>query len=263
MEFGATKEHRGDARRRGQLDLLVPAGVWHSVGNTEDEDLKLYSLYSPPSTDGTVHRTKKDARRPRRRVTEPARWAPLGASPGSPPTCQSACRPASVPGQRRLTGPGPGAPDHRTEGRAHHHDVVDAYPTTGEVWSRSMGNRGRRAAATGALDATRQPRSAASRPSRRTVSSRSRAASRGPLGRPVSEVRDQGSHARISEERSEGIGPSLALRSYHRYAGAMRAIHDAVAPRRRGAGGSTSRVATARRAGAGAEGPPRAAATRI
>ena len=42
--------------------VIVPGGVWHNVVNTGDQDLKLYSLYSPPEhPDGTVHRTKADA----------------------------------------------------------------------------------------------------------------------------------------------------------------------------------------------------------
>ncbi len=42
--------------------IIVPAGVWHNVVNTGDEDLKLYSLYSPPEhPDGTVHVTKADS----------------------------------------------------------------------------------------------------------------------------------------------------------------------------------------------------------
>ena len=41
---------------------IVPAGVWHNVVNTGNDDLKLYSLYSPPEhPDGTVHATKADA----------------------------------------------------------------------------------------------------------------------------------------------------------------------------------------------------------
>jgi len=42
--------------------FIVPAGVWHNVANIGDDDVKLYSLYSPPEhPDGTVHRTKADA----------------------------------------------------------------------------------------------------------------------------------------------------------------------------------------------------------
>lgn len=42
--------------------IVIPAGVWHNVVNTGADELKLYSLYSPPEhPDGTVHRTKADA----------------------------------------------------------------------------------------------------------------------------------------------------------------------------------------------------------
>jgi mannose-6-phosphate isomerase-like protein (cupin superfamily) len=43
--------------------VVIPAGTKHNVINVSDqEDLKLYTLYSPPEhRDGTVHRTKGDA----------------------------------------------------------------------------------------------------------------------------------------------------------------------------------------------------------
>jgi mannose-6-phosphate isomerase-like protein (cupin superfamily) len=42
--------------------IVIPAGVWHNLVNTGEDELKLYSLYSPPEhPDGTVHRTKADA----------------------------------------------------------------------------------------------------------------------------------------------------------------------------------------------------------
>jgi mannose-6-phosphate isomerase-like protein (cupin superfamily) len=42
--------------------VVIPAGAWHNVVNTGDEDLKLYSIYTPPEhPDGTVHRTKAEA----------------------------------------------------------------------------------------------------------------------------------------------------------------------------------------------------------
>ena len=42
--------------------VIVPAGIWHNVVNTGSEDVKLYSLYSPPEhPPGTVHETKADA----------------------------------------------------------------------------------------------------------------------------------------------------------------------------------------------------------
>ena len=43
--------------------VIIPAGTKHNVINVSDtEELKLYTLYSPPEhRDGTVHRTKSDA----------------------------------------------------------------------------------------------------------------------------------------------------------------------------------------------------------
>lgn len=41
---------------------IVPEGVWHNVVNCGEDDLTLYSLYSPPvHLDGTVHHTKAEA----------------------------------------------------------------------------------------------------------------------------------------------------------------------------------------------------------
>jgi mannose-6-phosphate isomerase-like protein (cupin superfamily) len=43
--------------------VIVPAGSNHNVINTSNtEDLKLYTLYSPPNhPDGTIHKTKEEA----------------------------------------------------------------------------------------------------------------------------------------------------------------------------------------------------------
>jgi len=43
--------------------VVIPAGIEHNVVNTsDDEPLRLYTLYSPPEhPDGTVHRTKQEA----------------------------------------------------------------------------------------------------------------------------------------------------------------------------------------------------------
>jgi mannose-6-phosphate isomerase-like protein (cupin superfamily) len=42
--------------------VIVPARVWHNVVNTGSDDVKLYSLYSPPEhPPETVHRTKAEA----------------------------------------------------------------------------------------------------------------------------------------------------------------------------------------------------------
>ena len=43
--------------------VIVPAGSQHNVINiSQTEDLKLYTIYSPPNhPDGTIHKTKEDA----------------------------------------------------------------------------------------------------------------------------------------------------------------------------------------------------------
>jgi mannose-6-phosphate isomerase-like protein (cupin superfamily) len=42
--------------------IFIPAGYWHNVMNTGDEDLKLYSIYAPPEHPaGIVHPTSADA----------------------------------------------------------------------------------------------------------------------------------------------------------------------------------------------------------
>lgn len=41
--------------------VVIPAGTKHNVINTGNQELKLYSIYSPPEhKDGTVHSTKAD-----------------------------------------------------------------------------------------------------------------------------------------------------------------------------------------------------------
>lgn len=43
--------------------IVIPAGVKHNVINvSQDVELKLYTIYSPPEhKDGVIHKTKKDA----------------------------------------------------------------------------------------------------------------------------------------------------------------------------------------------------------
>ncbi len=64
VELGRTRDEMNETHDvADDWAIIVPAGVWHNVVNTGDEDVKLYSLYSPPEhPDGTVHRTKADAR---------------------------------------------------------------------------------------------------------------------------------------------------------------------------------------------------------
>jgi len=43
---------------KGEI-VFVPAGVQHNVINTDDEPMKLFTIYAPPQhAPGTVHRTK-------------------------------------------------------------------------------------------------------------------------------------------------------------------------------------------------------------
>lgn len=42
--------------------VVVPAGVRHNVINTDDEPMKLFTVYAPPEhAAGTIHRTKAEA----------------------------------------------------------------------------------------------------------------------------------------------------------------------------------------------------------
>ncbi|MEX1262346.1 MAG: cupin domain-containing protein [Actinomycetota bacterium] len=63
VEFGRTEDAVDETHEvEDDWAFIVPAGVWHNVVNIGDDDVKLYSLYSPPEhADGTVHRTKADA----------------------------------------------------------------------------------------------------------------------------------------------------------------------------------------------------------
>ena len=59
---GGTRARSTGRTRWDDWAIIVPAGIWHNVVNTGPDDLKLYSLYSPPEhPDGTVHETKADA----------------------------------------------------------------------------------------------------------------------------------------------------------------------------------------------------------
>jgi mannose-6-phosphate isomerase-like protein (cupin superfamily) len=63
LDFGQTKDTIDESYEvEDDWAFIVPAGVWHNVVNTGEEDVKLYSIYSPPEhPDGTVHRTKAEA----------------------------------------------------------------------------------------------------------------------------------------------------------------------------------------------------------
>jgi mannose-6-phosphate isomerase-like protein (cupin superfamily) len=63
VEFGRTKDAIDETHEvEDDWAFIVPAGVWHNVVNIGTDDVKLYSLYSPPQhPDGTVHSTKAEA----------------------------------------------------------------------------------------------------------------------------------------------------------------------------------------------------------
>ncbi|MEX0650886.1 MAG: cupin domain-containing protein [Actinomycetota bacterium] len=63
VEFGRTEDAVDETHEvEDDWAFIVPAGVWHNVVNIGDDDVKLYSIYSPPEhADGTVQRTKADA----------------------------------------------------------------------------------------------------------------------------------------------------------------------------------------------------------
>jgi mannose-6-phosphate isomerase-like protein (cupin superfamily) len=51
----------GSKFEKGEI-VFVPAGVQHNVINTDDEPMKLFTIYAPPEhAVGTIHRTKAEA----------------------------------------------------------------------------------------------------------------------------------------------------------------------------------------------------------
>jgi mannose-6-phosphate isomerase-like protein (cupin superfamily) len=62
-QMGATRDALTfDEQVADDWAIFIPAGTWHNVTNTGDEDLRLYAIYAPPHhPQGTVHRTKADA----------------------------------------------------------------------------------------------------------------------------------------------------------------------------------------------------------
>jgi mannose-6-phosphate isomerase-like protein (cupin superfamily) len=63
VEFGSSEDGVDETHEvEDDWAFIVPAGVWHNVVNVGDEEVKLYSLYSPPEhPDGTIHATKAEA----------------------------------------------------------------------------------------------------------------------------------------------------------------------------------------------------------
>jgi mannose-6-phosphate isomerase-like protein (cupin superfamily) len=63
VDFGTSKDAVDESHEvEDDWAFIVPAGIWHNVVNIGDEDLKLYSIYSPPEhPEGTVHLTKAES----------------------------------------------------------------------------------------------------------------------------------------------------------------------------------------------------------
>lgn len=63
VDFGSSEDGVDESHEvADNWAFIVPAGVWHNVVNVGDDEVKLYSLYSPPEhPDGTVHATKAEA----------------------------------------------------------------------------------------------------------------------------------------------------------------------------------------------------------
>lgn len=60
--WAVIEDQLSDFKKRDAV--FIPAGIKHNFMNTGDEDLKLYTVYSPPEhKDGTIHKTKADADR--------------------------------------------------------------------------------------------------------------------------------------------------------------------------------------------------------
>ena len=63
VELSESEDQTGETHEVGDdWAIIVPAGVWHNVINIGDDELKLYSLYSPPEhPDGTMHKTRAES----------------------------------------------------------------------------------------------------------------------------------------------------------------------------------------------------------
>jgi len=62
VHMGPSADELEEWEAEDDFAIFVPAGVWHNVTNTGDDDLKLYSIYAPAEhAHGTVHVTKAEA----------------------------------------------------------------------------------------------------------------------------------------------------------------------------------------------------------
>lgn len=63
VDFGTSGDKVGESHEvEDDWAVVVPAGIWHNLVNIGDEDMKLYSIYSPPAHPaGTIHATKAES----------------------------------------------------------------------------------------------------------------------------------------------------------------------------------------------------------
>lgn len=63
VQLGTTEDRTDETHELlGDWAVIVPAGTWHNVVNAGSDEVKLYSLYTPPEhPPGTVHETKAEA----------------------------------------------------------------------------------------------------------------------------------------------------------------------------------------------------------
>lgn len=62
VKMGVDKENMQTWQASSTDAIFVPAGTWHNVVNTGQEDLKVYSIYGPSHhPHGTIHATKADS----------------------------------------------------------------------------------------------------------------------------------------------------------------------------------------------------------
>ncbi len=70
IEQGKTRVYMGDSEddldfeeeAEEDFAIFIPAGKWHNIVNTGDEEVKIYSIYAPSHHPfGTIHETKEIA----------------------------------------------------------------------------------------------------------------------------------------------------------------------------------------------------------
>lgn len=63
VRMGSSEDDLSEVHRvEDDWAAIIPGGTWHNVVNTGDEDMRLYSIYTPPEhPDGTVHQDKAEA----------------------------------------------------------------------------------------------------------------------------------------------------------------------------------------------------------